>query len=122
MVAHAGYDPAWENTTLVQGSAVLDSISDLRRHGEGELQVHGSWQVATALHRAGLVDEYRLMVFPVTVGTGKRLFDLDGPPRGFTVHETRTTSTGATYLAATAEPFQHGTYVVEDGREVPVLE
>lgn len=122
VVAHAGYEPDWENTNLIPGPDALDAISDLRQHGEGELQVHGSWQLAKALHQAGMVDEYRLFVFPVTVGAGKRLFDDNGPPRGFTVHETRTTSTGATYLVVTATPFQHGTYVVEDGREVPVLE
>ena len=65
-------DPEWTNTT------VLSDLADLRRlQGEvdGDLIVHGSAQLASALIEADMVDELRLMVFPVVLGTGKRLFD-----------------------------------------------
>jgi len=65
-------DPQWSNTTVLRGG--LDDVSKLKRELDGELVVHGSAQLAAALVEADLVDELRLMVFPVVLGTGKRLF------------------------------------------------
>ena len=70
-----------------------------------------------ALHAAGLIDEYRLLVFPVTVGTGKRLFTGDAPPRGYTLLESRTTRAGAVYQVLTPKAFEAGGLTVQDGRE-----
>ena len=63
----------WDNSTVL-ADPVLDEVRELKDRPGRELQVHGSWQLARTLHDAGLVDEYRLLVFPVVVGSGKRLF------------------------------------------------
>lgn len=64
--------------------------------------------------------EYRLIVFPVTVGSGRRLFTPDAPASGYRVLETRTTSTGAVYSALVPTPFTTGAFAIEDGAEVVV--
>lgn len=66
-------DPDWHHTSVLSGE-VLAVVRRLEERPGGELQVHGSWELARSLHEAGLVGEYRLLVFPVCVGTGKRLF------------------------------------------------
>jgi dihydrofolate reductase len=63
-------EPEWNNTTVVG----VDEISGLRDRHENDILVNGSVQLVQALMERGLVDEYRLMVFPVVLGTGKRLF------------------------------------------------
>ena len=64
-------DPTWNNTTVVAGT---DEIGRLKRETEGDLLVFGSSQLVQALAEHDLVDEYRLMVFPIIVGAGKKLF------------------------------------------------
>ena len=66
-------DPAWANTTVLEGD-VAESVPALKERVEGDVVVHGSAQLAQALLEQDLVDELRLMVFPVVLGTGKRLF------------------------------------------------
>jgi dihydrofolate reductase len=66
-------DPAWTNTTVLDGSAP-EAVARLRETFDGDLVVHGSAQLAQTLLEHDLVDELRLMVFPVTLGSGKRLF------------------------------------------------
>ena len=110
-------DPEWNNATVLTGDLV-DAVSDLKARNGGELQVHGSWQLARSLHEAGLVDEYRLLIFPVCVGTGKRLFSDNGPSTGFTVVESRSLDSGTGYLALRPAPYVQGGLDVVDGREV----
>ncbi len=117
VVSNTMAEPAWANTTVVSGDAV-ERVRALKEElGEGELQVHGSAQLAAALHEAGLVDEYRLLVFPVCVGAGKRLFQGDGPGVGFEVAETRTTAAGVTYLNLRPTEFQSGVVRIVDGKD-----
>jgi dihydrofolate reductase len=67
-------DPEWSNSTVLDGD-VVEAVSKLREEGpEGDIVVHGSAQLAQALLENGLVDELRLMVFPIVLGKGKRLF------------------------------------------------
>jgi dihydrofolate reductase len=66
-------DPEWNNSTVLDGD-VVEAVSKLRDELDGEIVVHGSAQLVQTLVENGLVDELRLMVFPVVVGTGKRLF------------------------------------------------
>jgi dihydrofolate reductase len=66
-------DPSWTNTTVLSGDPVAE-VSRLKEGGDGELVVHGSGTLVRALVEADLVDELRLMVFPVVLGTGMKLF------------------------------------------------
>jgi dihydrofolate reductase len=106
----------WGDTMVLRGD-VIGQVADLKKSGRGELQVHGSARLAQALHAAGLVDEYRLLVFPVTVGAGKRLFTDDAPPLGYTLLESRTTRAGAVYQVLAPKAFGTGDLTVRGGRE-----
>jgi dihydrofolate reductase len=66
-------DPEWNYSTVLHGD-VLEEVARLRRELDGDIVVHGSAQLAQTLIEHDLVDELRLMVFPVVLGTGKRLF------------------------------------------------
>ena len=66
-------DAGWNNATVVNGD-VTDEVSKLRQEVEGDIVVHGSVQLVQTLLEHDLVDELRLMVFPVVLGSGKRLF------------------------------------------------
>jgi dihydrofolate reductase len=68
-------DPAWNNTTVLRS---LDDVARLKQEDGGAILVHGSGTLAKNLAAAGLVDRYHLLVFPVLLGSGKRLFD-DAP-------------------------------------------
>ena len=109
-------DPAWQNTVALSGD-VIGQVKQLKQQPGGELQVHGSCGLARSLHQAGLIDEYRLLVMPVTVGAGKRLFTEDAPASGYTVVDSRTTSRGAVYSALRPAPFEAGRIEVVEGRE-----
>jgi dihydrofolate reductase len=66
-------EPTWNNTTVLKGDLV-DEVSRLREGADGDIVVHGSARLAQSLLEHDLVDELRLMVFPVVLGSGKRLF------------------------------------------------
>jgi len=112
-------DPTWNNSTVIEGD-VVEAVRALKERPGRELQVHGSWELLQALQAAGLVDEYRLLVFPVVLGTGKRLFGEGTAPTGFTLVESEVTGTGAVYEVLRPAPLGTGDIVVEDGREVIV--
>ena len=65
-------DPAWNNTTVLRS---LDEVAELKAGEGGSILVHGSGTLVRGLLRAGLVDRFHLLVFPVVLGSGKRLFD-----------------------------------------------
>jgi dihydrofolate reductase len=66
-------DLAWNNSTVLSGD-VVEEVSNLRSRLDGDIVVHGSARLVQALVEHDLVDELRLMVFPVVLGSGKRLF------------------------------------------------
>jgi|SRR4051794_3565036 len=70
-------DPVWENTTVLSGE-LAESVRRLKGEVDGMILVAGSAQLVEALREAGLVDEYRLMIFPVVLGSGTRLFGEGG--------------------------------------------
>jgi dihydrofolate reductase len=66
-------DPDWNNSTVLKGD-VAKEVAKLRREKDGDIVVHGSARLVQTLVEHDLVDELRLMVFPVVLGSGKRLF------------------------------------------------
>lgn len=100
-------DPKWQHTTVLDGD-VQQRVRALKEQAGDELQVHGSCGLARDLHAAGLIDEYRLLVFPVVVGQGKRLFTEGMPASGFTLTDSRTTAAGVAYTAVTPTEFRAG--------------
>ena len=72
----------WENTTVLRGNLV-DEVVDLKRRVPGVILVAGSARLVRALIDHDLVDELRLMVFPVVLGAGERLFGETGAPKSF---------------------------------------
>ena len=70
----------WRNSTVIAPDGAMDEIAKLKGEVDGDILVNGSGQLVRALAEAGLVDEYRLMVFPIVLGTGKQLFEGTGTP------------------------------------------
>jgi dihydrofolate reductase len=66
-------EPEWNNSTVLEGD-VVEEVSKLRQAVDGDIVVHGSARLVQTLLEHDLVDELRLMVFPVVLGSGKRLF------------------------------------------------
>jgi dihydrofolate reductase len=112
-------DPTWRNSTVISGGVVA-SVTALKQRPGRELQVHGSWQLVRTLHDARLVDEYRQLVFPVVLGSGKRLFPDGAATTGFKLVDSDVTSKGVTHQVLRPAAFGTGEIVVEDGREVIV--
>src|SRR4029453_9040233 len=90
-------DPTWANTSVI-GDDVVAAVTGLKEESGRELQVHGSCGLVHTLHDAGLVDEYRLLVAPVVLGQGKKLFADGSALTGFELVETQRTGAGCTYL------------------------
>jgi dihydrofolate reductase len=65
--------PTWNNSTVLKGD-VAEEVAKLKENVDGDIVVHGSARLAQTLLEHGLVDELRLMVYPVVLGSGKRLF------------------------------------------------
>ena len=88
-------DPEWAGTTVLSGD-VATAVRELKSGNEGELQVHGSGALIRRLLLDGLVDEIVLLVYPVVVGQGTRLFPDRGPDTALHLVESRATSGGVT--------------------------
>ena len=96
-----------------------DAVRRLKAMPGDELQVHGSGRLLRSLHDLGLVDEYRLLTFPVVLGQGRRLFSDGSVPTSFELVDHRQTPTGISiHLLRPAGPVTQGGFAVEDGREV----
>jgi dihydrofolate reductase len=92
----------WQNSTLV-GRDVAEAVAALKREDGGDLQVIGSSQLVQTLIEHDLVDEFRLMIDPVVLGGGKRIFRDDGAIRQLRLSDGQVSSTGAflgTYVPA----------------------
>jgi dihydrofolate reductase len=91
----------WANSVLVGGDAA-DGIAALKQEDGPELQVHGSANLIQTLLRHHLVDQYRLWVFPVVIGSGKRLFAEGTTPAGLKLVDSKVSTTGV--VMGTWEP------------------
>jgi len=107
-------DPAWHNTTVLRGN-VVDQIRELKRRPGGEIQVHGSGDLAQTLISHDLIDEYRLWVYPVLLGAGKRLFPTHPLTKSLHLVESRITSTGvAVQVYRPGGAFTTGSFALAD--------
>ena len=90
-------DPEWSNTSVLEGD-VADAVRELKSVEGRELQVHGSGELVRFLLQHDLVDQLNLVVAPVIVGAGRRLFPDGGVATGLALEESRTTPSGVNLL------------------------
>ncbi len=90
-------DPAWNNTTVLGGDVAAE-VQQLKADTAGPILVAGSGTLVGGLHVNGLVDEYRLMVFPVTIGSGLRLFPETPDKSTLRLSDTRVFGSGVVVL------------------------
>jgi dihydrofolate reductase len=90
-------DPEWTNTTVL-GSDLPAEVARLKAELDGDIVVHGSAQLVQALVEQGLVDELRLMVFPVVLGAGKRLFGETSDKRPLRLSDSKIVGDGVAIL------------------------
>lgn len=103
----------WENSKLIEGD-VPEGVRGLKEGDGPELQVHGSANLIQTLLQHGLIDEFRLLIFPLVLGTGKRLFDGGTVPAGLDLASSQILSSGvikAVYRAG-AE-IKYGSFAAE---------
>jgi dihydrofolate reductase len=90
-------DPEWTNTTVL-GGELADAVAEVKAKHDGDIVVHGSAQLAQALIDQDLVDELRLMVFPVVLGRGLRLFGETDDKKPFRLVDSRRVGDGVVVL------------------------
>ncbi len=93
VVSHQDRNLSWENSVLLNGNAV-ESIQKLKNTEGPDLQVHGSGELVQTLIKHHLVDELWLKIFPIILGTGKRLFHEGTPPTAFSLKKSSVTPKG----------------------------
>lgn len=110
----------WQETSSVLSDDFLDDIRLIKKQDiEGELQVHGSIQLARELHDANMIDIYRFLIAPVVVGEGLGIFYGSGSPYSMQVTHHRVTDSGVVALDMTPGDFVNNlSPAVRDGREV----
>ncbi len=91
----------WDKSFLIEGD-VAEGIAVLKQQDGPELQIHGSGNLIQTLMQHNLIDEYRLWIFPLVVGPGKRLFSEGTMPAGLKLVDTKVSTTGV--VIATYEP------------------
>jgi dihydrofolate reductase len=90
-------DPEWNNSTVLRGDVVTE-VSTLKRELDGEIVVPASYQLGRTLIEHDLVDEVRLVVFPVVLGAGERFFGETSSKRPLRLVEARTIGAGLVYV------------------------
>jgi dihydrofolate reductase len=97
-------NPEWTNSTVVEPGDLVQAVTKLRDEADGDVVVHGSAQLTQALIEHDLVDELRLMVFPVILGTGKRLFGDPGEKKTLRLVDSKVVGDGVAILTYAAAP------------------
>ncbi len=104
----------WSNSTLIKGD-VKAYVANLKTQSGPEIQVHGSGQLIQTLLQHDLVDEFHLLIFPIVLGSGKRLFAEGTIPAAFKSVDVKTSSTGV--IIATSQragAVKYGSYAPEE--------
>lgn len=96
---------AWQNSVLLPGDAAR-SVAELKEAPGRDLVIVGSAALVRSLHGAGLIDSYTLLIHPVVLGSGRRMFDETSPLTPFTLVRSVPTTTGV--IIATYEPTREG--------------
>jgi dihydrofolate reductase len=91
----------WSNSKLLKGN-LAETVAELKGRPDNDLMVLGSGQLVQTLMRSGLVDEYLLLIHPLILGGGRRLFPDDSPTTALDLIDTKTTKTGV--VIATYQP------------------
>jgi dihydrofolate reductase len=107
----------WQNSSLIEGD-LAEGIRALKAQDGPELQVHGSGNLLQTLLEHELIDEFRLQIFPLVLGSGKRLFDDGTVPAGLELISSQVTSTGVTVASyRTGAEIKYGTFAPEGPSE-----
>jgi dihydrofolate reductase len=110
----------WNNSTLISGE-VADYVRALKEEDGPEIQVHGSPGLIQTLLQHDLIDEYRLWIFPLVLGTGKRFFGEGAVPAGLRLVDSATTKSGVTInVYARAGEIAPGSFEFEEPTEAEV--
>ena len=88
----------WNNSTLIKGDEFAEGIAELKRRPGKDITIIGSGALVRSLLGDGLLDELRLMVHPVALGGGKRLFEDGGDRKALELGDSRTFGTGVLYV------------------------
>jgi dihydrofolate reductase len=96
VVSSTSTNSLWDNTVFIKDN-VVEAIRRLKQQGGPDLQVHGSGNLIQTLLAHDLVDEFWLKIFPVTLGTGKRLFDKGTIPASYTLTESKSSPSGVIF-------------------------
>jgi dihydrofolate reductase len=91
-------DPGWSNSTVLPGDDVVAEVSKLKQELAGEIVVYASYQLGRTLIEHDLVDELRLVVFPVVLGAGQRLFGETSDQKPMRLVDTKTIGDGLVFL------------------------
>jgi dihydrofolate reductase len=106
VVSSTLHDPAWNNTTVLHGD-VVNEVSVLKQRLAGDIVVAASFQLVRTLLEHDLADELRLMIYPVVLGTGRRLFDETSDKKPMRLLSTQTIGDSFAYLTyLTYQPVQ----------------
>jgi dihydrofolate reductase len=90
-------DPRWSNATVIQGD-VVDQVSKLKQELDGEIVVYASYKLGQTLMEHDVVDELRLVVFPVVLGAGERIFGETSDKKPMRLVDTKTIGDGLVFL------------------------
>ena len=87
----------WQNSVFFKSNVVVDEVKKLKKQNGSDLQVHGSSNFIQTLMKNDLIDEFWLKTFPITLGTGKRLFGNGTIPAAFELYECKSSPSGVIF-------------------------
>ena len=107
----------WNNSSLIEGD-VAEYVAGLKEQSGPEIQVHGSGNLMQTLIKHDLIDEFQVMIFPILLGTGKRLFADGTIPAGLKLVDSKTASTGVVIARyERAGDVKYGSFALEEPTE-----